>query len=66
LMLSGLQRELTATGIELRLVEARASARDLLRAGGLDARVGEISHRASVHEIVNQLTAAAAAKRPRS
>jgi MFS superfamily sulfate permease-like transporter len=64
LMLSGLQRELAATGIELRLVEARASARDLLRAGGLDARVGEISHRASVHEIVNQLTATA--ERPRS
>jgi sulfate permease, SulP family len=64
LMLSGLQRELAAAGTELRLVEARASARDLLRAGGLDARVGEISHRASVHEIENQLTAAA--ERPRS
>jgi SulP family sulfate permease len=52
LMLAGLQKELAGKGIELRLVDARSGVRDLLRAGGLDARVGEVSRRSSVHDVV--------------
>jgi len=57
LMLSGLEKELAAAGVALRLVEARAGVRDLLRAGGLDVRVGDVSRRASVHEVIEAFRA---------
>jgi high affinity sulfate transporter 1 len=60
-MLSGLETELAEAGIALRLVEARSTVRDLLRAGGLDARVGEVRRQDSVHQIVETLRDAPAA-----
>jgi sulfate permease, SulP family len=57
-MLSALQKELAAAGIELRLVEARSTVRELLRANGLDARIGEVSRRDSVHEVVKTVPGA--------
>jgi len=39
-------------GIQFRLVEAHAAVRDLLRAEGLDERVGPLSRRISVADIV--------------
>lgn len=52
MMLSDLRRSLEAMDIELRLVEAHAEVRDLLRAAGLDARVGELSRRLSLDDVI--------------
>jgi len=52
LMLMGLQANLHAAGIEFRLVEARATVRDLLRAGGLEARMGSVSRRISLDDVI--------------
>jgi STAS domain len=52
LMLMGLQANLRAAEIEFRLVEARATVRDLLRAGGLEARMGSVSRRISLDDLV--------------
>ena len=52
LMLMGLQANLQSAGIEFRLVEARASVRDLLRAGGLEARMGSVSRRISLEDVI--------------
>jgi hypothetical protein len=51
-MLMGLQANLQSAGIEFRLVEARASVRDLLRAGGLEARMGSVSRRISLEDVI--------------
>jgi len=55
LMLVGLHANLEAAGIEFRLVEARANVRDLLRAGGLEERMGQVSHRVSVDDVIESL-----------
>jgi MFS superfamily sulfate permease-like transporter len=52
LMLSALQSEMTSAGVALRLVEARSGVRDLLRRSGLDARVGDVDRRTSLHDLV--------------
>jgi MFS superfamily sulfate permease-like transporter len=52
LMMMGLQANLHAAGIEFRLVEARATVRDLLRAGGLEARMGSVSRRISLDDVI--------------
>jgi hypothetical protein len=41
-MLHSLHEELTARGIALRVIGARGRVRDLLRADGLDQKVGEL------------------------
>jgi high affinity sulfate transporter 1 len=51
-MLVRLHDELKAIGIELRIVEAHARQRDLLRAEGLDKLVGPIHRRASLADAV--------------
>jgi MFS superfamily sulfate permease-like transporter len=51
-MLSALQKELTTRGIQLRIVEAHAQARDLLRAEGLEARVGYFGRHMSVEQAI--------------
>jgi MFS superfamily sulfate permease-like transporter len=51
-MLAGLHKDLTAAGIQFRLVEARASVRDILRAEGLEERLGQIGRRMSVDDII--------------
>jgi high affinity sulfate transporter 1 len=53
-LLSGLQQELTARGIEFRLVGAHARVRDLLRAGGLEERVGYFGRHLSVHQVLSE------------
>ncbi len=52
LMLMGLQANLQSAGIEFRLVEAHATVRDLLRAGGLEARMGSVSRRISLEDVI--------------
>jgi len=51
-MLSALHRDLASTGVQLRLAEAHAAVRDILRAEGLDERVGPIDRRTSVDDII--------------
>ena len=54
-MLAGLHRDLAAIGVQFRLVEARAAVRDILRAEGIEERLGEISRRISVDDIIESL-----------
>ena len=51
-MLAGLHTDLAAAGIQFQLVEAHAAVRDILRAEGLEERLGQISRRMSVDDII--------------
>ena len=51
-MLRRLHEELAASNVELKLVEAHGPVRDLLRAEGLEHRVGSISRFASLAELL--------------
>ncbi len=51
-MLATLQAELQAAGIGLRLVGARATVRDILRAEGLEERVGYFGRKISVADVI--------------
>jgi high affinity sulfate transporter 1 len=55
-MLRRLQEELAAAGVDFKIVEAHASVRDLLRAENLEERVGAITRRASLAELVDRPT----------
>lgn len=51
-MLSGLVRELSARGIEMRLAEPHSRVRDLLRAEGLEEQVGYFGRHLSVDQAI--------------
>jgi high affinity sulfate transporter 1 len=51
-MLTTLHRELVTRGIQLRIVEARAKTRDLLRAVGLEEQVGYFGRYMSVEQAI--------------
>lgn len=51
-MLAGLADELTAAGIRLQAVEARASVRERLRSEGVDAKLGVVNRFTSVADAV--------------
>jgi MFS superfamily sulfate permease-like transporter len=53
-MLATLHAELQAAGISLRLVSAHAAVRDLLRAEGLEERVGYFGRRISVADAIDE------------
>ena len=53
-MLKTLHSQLEAAGIRLRLVAAHASARDMLRAEGLEVRVGYFGRRVTVADAVDE------------
>ena len=53
-MLKTLHSQLEAAGIRLRLVAAHASARDILRAEGLEERVGYFGRRVTVADAVDE------------
>jgi len=61
-MIADLQQELAKRGVVLRLVEARARVRDLLRDMGLEEHVGRIGRFASVDDVVRELEAQPAAR----
>jgi high affinity sulfate transporter 1 len=63
-MLKTLQAQLQAAGIGLRLVAAHASARDILRAEGLEERVGYFGRRISVADAIDEFHGVADAGRP--
>jgi high affinity sulfate transporter 1 len=54
-MLGGLQKELAAAGVAIRFVEAHAEVRDLLRTGDTRARVGLVSRRIALDDVVREL-----------
>lgn len=58
-MLATLHKELLAAGIGLRLVAAHAVVRDMLRAEGLEERVGYFGRRISVADVIDEFRAAA-------
>ena len=58
-MLKAMQAALKETGATLRLVEARAAVRDILRAEGLEEHVGPIDRRVTVADAVDALRAGA-------
>jgi SulP family sulfate permease len=51
-MLRDLQAELSSRGIALRIVGARGRVRDLLRADGLEDKVGGIDRAATVEKVL--------------
>jgi high affinity sulfate transporter 1 len=53
-MLAALHEQLQAEGISLRLAAAHAAVRDMLRADGMEERVGYFGRRSSVAEIVDE------------
>ncbi len=57
-MLNELQRELTAAGLEFRIVEARSTVRDFLRVEGLEEKVGHIGRRKSIADLLDELQSA--------
>jgi sulfate permease, SulP family len=53
-MLAALHRELTTRGIQLRIVEAHAGVRDLLRAEDLEEQVGYFGRHLSVDQVISE------------
>jgi hypothetical protein len=51
-MLAKLHADLTTRAIQLRIVEARARVRDLLRAVGLEEQVGHVERGATVDQAI--------------
>lgn len=54
-MLATMQATLQDAGVSLRLVGARASVRDILRAEGLEERVGPIDRALSLADVIDEL-----------
>jgi SulP family sulfate permease len=54
-MLATLHRTLEAMGMRLRIVAAHATVRDILRAEGLEERVGYFGRRISVADVIDEL-----------
>ncbi len=54
-ILAGLHRDLSNRGVQLRVVEAHAKVRDLLRAEGLEEQVGYLGRHLSVEQAVVEL-----------
>jgi MFS superfamily sulfate permease-like transporter len=53
-MLKSMHKELTSRGVQLRIVEAHAKGRDLLRAEGLEAEVGYFGRHMSVDQAIGE------------
>jgi SulP family sulfate permease len=61
-MLAALHEQLKAAGIRLRLVGAHASVRDILRAEGMEERVGNFGRRTLVSDVIDEFQGAAGTK----
>jgi SulP family sulfate permease len=57
-MLATLHSELEAKGMRLRLVAAHASVRDILRAEGMEERVGDFGRRTMVSDVIDEFRGA--------
>jgi hypothetical protein len=58
-MLMDLHEDLAKRDVRLRIVEAHGKARDLLRAAGLEERIGHIGRRMTIEHAVAEPTAKA-------
>ena len=58
-MLARLHKDLAARAVKFRLVEARARARDLLRAVGLEEQVGYFGRHITVEQAIAEFTQSA-------
>jgi len=65
-MLKKMHEELQEAGIHLQLVSARGAARDLLRAEGLEERVGYFGRRTTVADAIDEFQGRAGAGEPSS
>jgi sulfate permease, SulP family len=63
-MLATLHATLEAMGMRLRLVAAHAAVRDILRAEGLEERVGHIGRRVSLADAIDELQGGTGAGAP--
>ncbi len=63
-MLATLDATLEAMGMRLRLVAAHAAVRDILRAEGLEERVGHLGRRVSVADVIDELQGGTGAGAP--
>ena len=55
-MLAGLQAQLAAKSCQIRFVNAHAQVRDLLRAEGLEEKVGKIGRHATLESVIEDFT----------
>jgi MFS superfamily sulfate permease-like transporter len=55
-MLARFQEQLAQEGIHFRVADAHAEVRDILRAMGVDQRLGGVSRRTSIDDIVNEFS----------
>jgi SulP family sulfate permease len=53
-MLAALNRELVVRGVQMRIVEAHAKVRDLLRANGLEEHVGYFGRHISIEQAITE------------
>jgi high affinity sulfate transporter 1 len=63
-VLAGLHRDLAKRGIRMRVVEAHAKVRDLLRAEGLEEQVGYLGRHISVDQVIAEFQANDPATQP--
>jgi SulP family sulfate permease len=63
-MLTGLHRDLAKREVQLRVVEGHANVRDLLRAEGLEERVGYLGRHMTVDQAVVEFQENSMAKLP--
>ena len=59
-----LQAELAKRGIELQLVEAHASVRDMLRVEGVEEKVGRIDRFRTIADVLDHRAQATSPERP--
>lgn len=59
-MLAELARETSARGIAFQLVEARSAVREILRASGLDAKLGTVERATSLADVIDAVLASTA------
>jgi sulfate permease, SulP family len=52
-----LHDDLAALGLEFAIAEAHAEVRDILRAEGMETRIGHISRKVSLAEVIREFTA---------
>ena len=63
-MLAQMHQKLESSGVRMRLAGARASVRDILRAEGLEERIGYFGRRVSLADLIDEYIDETAVKRP--
>lgn len=58
-MLAQLAHDVSARGVTFRLVEARSAVREMLRASGLDVKLGTVERATSLADVIDAAIAGA-------